>query len=68
MVVPESQLVWREVKECLVSENFDKAVQLCNTGEASTSLSSRLAVCVFCLFPVVQCDTRQRGENYRSSA
>lgn len=33
VVVTESQLVWREVKECLVSENFDKAVQLCNTGE-----------------------------------
>lgn len=34
VVVTESQLVWREVKECLSSEDFDKAVQLCNTGEA----------------------------------
>eukprot|EP00752_Nemacystus_decipiens_P006033 g5448.t1 len=30
VVVTESQLVWRQVKECLDNENFDKAVQLCN--------------------------------------
>lgn len=43
VVVTESQLVWREVKECLGREDFDKAVQLCNTGEG-TSLSSRVGV------------------------
>ncbi|CAM9537632.1 unnamed protein product [Ectocarpus sp. 6 AP-2014] len=31
VVVTESQRVWREVRACLQNEDFDKAVQLCNT-------------------------------------
>lgn len=38
VVLTESQKVWREVKECLGSEDFDKAIQLCNTGETNTLL------------------------------
>lgn len=33
VVVTESQRVWREVRACLHNEDFDKAVQLCNTGD-----------------------------------
>ncbi|CAN0220394.1 unnamed protein product, partial [Scytosiphon promiscuus] len=31
VVLTDSQKVWREVKDCLGSGDFDKAIQLCNT-------------------------------------
>lgn len=39
VVLTDSQKVWREVKDCLGSEDYDKAIQLCNTGEPTSSLS-----------------------------
>lgn len=54
VIVTKSQLIWREVKECLGNEDFDKAVQLCNSGErvrAHLCLLVRL-VCVFCFLAV----------------
>lgn len=31
-MVTESQKVWREVQESLRNEDFEKAIQLCNTS------------------------------------
>lgn len=53
VVATESQLVWREVKECLGRENFDEAVQLCNKGATTTSTRLRLDSSVEFLLPAV---------------
>lgn len=35
-MVTDSQKVWREVQESLRNEDFEKAVQLCNTSVCRT--------------------------------
>lgn len=47
-VVTESQKVWREVQESLRNEDFEKAIQLCNTGK-----------CVLCVRLVLGIDKQE---------
>lgn len=30
----ESQKLWRKVQQCLVDEEFESAIQLCNSGDS----------------------------------
>lgn len=48
VVVSESQMIWREMKECLQNEAFEKAVQLCNTGDERGGFTDGQSCSAFC--------------------